>query len=154
MNRLYTRDEVASHCTADDAWIIILNSVYEVTNWIPKHPGGPHFILNLAGQDCTDEFKTFHLEPNYKRLKPFYKGEVVPEERRETTALAKDVDKLFNKLKWMGAFEPDCKYTSLHLFIYYSEFFFRMKHFNIEILLLVCYLQYFVLPVVFSHYGK
>lgn len=113
MNRLYTRDEVASHCTGDDAWIIILNKVYEVTNWIPKHPGGPHFILNLAGQDCTDEFKTFHLEPNYKRLKPFYKGEVVPEERREPTALAKDVDKLFNKLKGMGAFEPDCKYISL-----------------------------------------
>ena len=107
MNRLYTRDEVESHCTADDAWIIILNKVYEVTNWIPKQPGGPQFILNLAGQDCTDEFKMFHLEPNRKRLKPFYKGEVIPEERREPTALAKDADKLFNKLKGMSVFETD-----------------------------------------------
>lgn len=115
MSRLYTRDEVASHCTADDAWIIILNSVYEVTNWIPKHPGGPHFILNLAGQDCTDEFKTFHLEPNYKRLKPFYKGEVVPEERRETTALAKDVDKFLTNLRgWV----PLNLTVSILVFIY------------------------------------
>ena len=90
-------------------WVIIDNKVYNVTKWLPRHPGGKNLILNLAGKDCTEEFKIFHLNPNYARLRPFLVGEIVAGEVKEETPLAKDVAKLLTKLKKKGAFEPDCK---------------------------------------------
>ena len=46
----FTRKEVSTHNTEDDCWIIILNKVYDVTKWLPKHPGGANLIPNLAGK--------------------------------------------------------------------------------------------------------
>lgn len=103
----FTREDVGKHNTEEDCWVIIDNKVYNVTKWLPRHPGGKNLILNLAGKDCTEEFKIFHLNPNYARLRPFLVGEVVAGEVKEETPLAKDVAKLLTKLKKKGAFEPD-----------------------------------------------
>jgi cytochrome b involved in lipid metabolism len=35
----YTWEEVKKHCTPDDAWIVYMNKVYDVSNW-HEHPGG------------------------------------------------------------------------------------------------------------------
>ena len=107
---IYTLEEVSKHDKEDDCWVIIENKVYNVTNWLPKHPGGSSLILNLGGRDCTDEFKTFHLTPNYKRIKPFLIGKLIDCECKERTLLAKDVAALQEELKMKGAFETDCKY--------------------------------------------
>lgn len=109
----FTREEVAKHNTEDDCWLIVDNKVYDATKWLPRHPGGKNLILNLAGKDVTEEFKIFHLNPCYARLRPMLVGEVVVEEIKEETALAKDVAKLLTKLKEKGAFEPDCKFRSV-----------------------------------------
>jgi len=103
----FTRKEVSQHKVKNDCWIVIKNKVYDVTNWIPKHPGGPTMISNLGGQDCTEEFKVFHLKPNFNRLKPFYKGEIVEAERKEQTTLSKDIELLQRDLEKLGAFKPD-----------------------------------------------
>ena len=37
--KLYTTAEVLQHNKEDDCWLIISGSVYDVTRWIPRHPG-------------------------------------------------------------------------------------------------------------------
>jgi len=105
--KIFSLDEVAKHNEEGDVWIVIKNKVYDVTKWISRHPGGAMLILNLAGQDCTDEFKTFHYEPNYKLLKAFVIGEVIENEQKKQSALAKDVDILHEKLRKEGIFKAD-----------------------------------------------
>ncbi|KAF5837033.1 cytochrome b5-like protein [Dunaliella salina] len=57
----FTREEVAKHCTRDDAWIIVqdkqtgVHKVYDVTPYVDEHPGGES-ILNNAGRDSTEGF--------------------------------------------------------------------------------------------------
>lgn len=103
----YTKEQVAKHNTKEDCWIIINNLVYDVTKWIPIHPGGESLILNLGGGDVTDEFKVFHLDPNYKRLKIYQIGQLAEIDRKPTTELTKDIDNLVQDLRKKGAFDTD-----------------------------------------------
>jgi cytochrome b5 len=54
-------DEVAKHNKVNDCWMIIkddgLRQVYDVTKFLDDHPGGPEIMLDLAGQDATNEFE-------------------------------------------------------------------------------------------------
>ena len=54
-NKSYTKEEVANHVDANDCWTIIDNSVYNITEYINRHPGGIE-ILRACGQDATDLF--------------------------------------------------------------------------------------------------
>jgi len=103
----YTREAVSKHNTEEDCWLIINNKIYDVTEWLPKHPGGKNLILNLAGKDVTEEFNIFHLNPCYARLRPFLVGHVDRNETKDKTPLAEDIAKLLKKLKNLGAFKPD-----------------------------------------------
>ncbi|RLI96648.1 MAG: cytochrome b5 domain-containing protein [Candidatus Aenigmatarchaeota archaeon] len=53
----HTMDEVAIHDTPEDCWIVIEGKVYEVTAWIPAHPGG-QAIVQGCGADATELFET------------------------------------------------------------------------------------------------
>lgn len=51
----YTASEVSTHATKDDCWLILDNGVYDVTSFIPRHPGGEK-ILRGCGKDATEMF--------------------------------------------------------------------------------------------------
>ncbi len=51
----YTAKQVESHNSKDDCWTIINNSVYDITSYIPRHPGGDE-ILEACGRDATRMF--------------------------------------------------------------------------------------------------
>ena len=36
---IFSRQQVSAHDTAQDCWIVIDNGVYDVTQWLDKHPG-------------------------------------------------------------------------------------------------------------------
>lgn len=61
---------VAKHNTPESCWVILYGKVYDVTDFIPSHPGGSQIILSLAGKDATDEYDPVHppgtLEENLK----------------------------------------------------------------------------------------
>ncbi|EMC96208.1 hypothetical protein BAUCODRAFT_70748 [Baudoinia panamericana UAMH 10762] len=97
MAKTYTYDEVQQHRSADSCWVILYNNVYDVTSFLPSHPGGSKIILQLAGTDATEEYDPVHppgtLEsslPESAKLGPFDtttlpKSEKTPEETTSHT---------------------------------------------------------------------
>ena len=63
---VYTPDEVKKHCFQHDCWVIIDNKVYDVTSYIPRHPGGA-LIYVKAGGDCTQLFESYHVATHRAR---------------------------------------------------------------------------------------
>ncbi|KAK1143287.1 hypothetical protein N8T08_006814 [Aspergillus melleus] len=55
-----TRDEVQKHNSKDSCWVVIHGSVYDVTDFVDSHPGGPHVLLRCAGKDATEDFDSVH----------------------------------------------------------------------------------------------
>ncbi|KAF4462469.1 L-lactate dehydrogenase (cytochrome) [Fusarium albosuccineum] len=66
--------EVAKHNNAKSCWLIIHNHAYDLTKFLPDHPGGRRIILMHAGKDATTAFNLVHskdildkwLEPSQK----------------------------------------------------------------------------------------
>ena len=52
--------EVAEHNSSDDCWSAINGKVYNLTDWIDKHPGGSVIIKSLCGQDGSIGFTAQH----------------------------------------------------------------------------------------------
>lgn len=52
----YNRAELAKHNTKNDCWTSINNDVYDLTQYIPQHPGGDE-ILRACGTDGTSLFE-------------------------------------------------------------------------------------------------
>lgn len=59
-NASYSMEEVAAHKTASNCWTTIDGSVYDLTTWINRHPGGPQAIIGLCGTDGAAAFKQQH----------------------------------------------------------------------------------------------
>ncbi|KAI5779606.1 FMN-dependent dehydrogenase-domain-containing protein [Geopyxis carbonaria] len=55
-----TLAEVAAHNRADSCWVIIHGRVYDVTEFLNEHPGGPASLLENAGRDATAAYDTVH----------------------------------------------------------------------------------------------
>ena len=56
----YTMEQVKANNTKDKCWTIIDSKVYDLTNWINSHPGGPGAITSLCGTDGTSSFRGMH----------------------------------------------------------------------------------------------
>ncbi len=54
------KNELAKHTTDKDCWVAIQGKVYDVTDFLPDHPGGKKAILMYAGKDATAEFEMLH----------------------------------------------------------------------------------------------
>ncbi|CAG8951850.1 hypothetical protein HYFRA_00005654 [Hymenoscyphus fraxineus] len=55
-----TGSQVAEHNSRESCWVIIHGKAYDVTEFLPEHPGGPKIILKYAGKDATEEFDPIH----------------------------------------------------------------------------------------------
>jgi cytochrome b involved in lipid metabolism len=77
--KTYTMQEVAKHNKKTDAWLVINRKVYNVTSWIPKHPGGD-VILSGVGKDATQLFNskggTGHSADAHKILAKYLIGTI------------------------------------------------------------------------------
>jgi cytochrome b involved in lipid metabolism len=56
----FTMADVATHKTQNDCWTVVNGSVYNVTSWISKHPGGAGAIASMCGVDATSAFSGQH----------------------------------------------------------------------------------------------
>jgi len=71
-------EEVAKHNSRESCWTVIRGEVYDLTQWIDKHPGGADKILALCGKDGTQAFEKKHggQEKPEKALEQFEIGKL------------------------------------------------------------------------------
>lgn len=55
---ILSTQEIARHNTASDCWIIVNQSVYNVTDYLVAHPGGAGIIIPHCGADATSAYDT------------------------------------------------------------------------------------------------
>ena len=53
-------EEVARHADRDDCWVIVGGEVFDVTEFLDRHPGGRAILFGFAGQDATTMFDALH----------------------------------------------------------------------------------------------
>ncbi|MFZ3012048.1 MAG: cytochrome b5-like heme/steroid binding domain-containing protein [Minisyncoccia bacterium] len=72
----YTASEVALHASENSCWSIVNKSVYNLTSYISRHPGGAKKILRICGIDGTSAFEGQHAGESSpeKTLKGYYIG--------------------------------------------------------------------------------
>ncbi|XP_019854312.1 PREDICTED: cytochrome b5 reductase 4-like [Amphimedon queenslandica] len=75
--RPVSREELARHCTEDDAWTCYNGKVYNITAYFRFHPGGKEDLMKAAGKDCTILFDEAHKWVNIQSmLKRCYVGDL------------------------------------------------------------------------------
>ncbi|CAJ0823627.1 3996_t:CDS:2, partial [Entrophospora sp. SA101] len=77
----YTVEEVARHNDISDLWVIHNKKVYDLTDFVTDHPGGPELLKDWAGKDVSnilsDPSSHLHSEIAYEVLLESCIGEVV-----------------------------------------------------------------------------
>ncbi|KAK5641911.1 hypothetical protein RI129_010458 [Pyrocoelia pectoralis] len=63
-----TPRQLAQHDKPNDAWIAIRGKVYNVTHYLPFHPGGQGELMRGIGKDATTLFDEVHAWVNYESL--------------------------------------------------------------------------------------
>ena len=58
--KLVSMDEVRKHNTVKDCWIVFYDKVYDISSFLPEHPGGIPIIAAHAGKDATAIFEQIH----------------------------------------------------------------------------------------------
>ncbi len=75
----FTAQQVAEHGSESSCYTIINGAVYDVTSYLPLHPGGARNILKICGRDGTSTFTGKHggdKKPE-DQLKQFYIGPLI-----------------------------------------------------------------------------
>lgn len=79
----FTRAEVEKHNSKKSCYVTLGANVYDITDFLDSHPGGPELILDWAGKDITailkDEDSHTHSETAYEVLDDSVVGFVVTE---------------------------------------------------------------------------
>lgn len=91
----YTYQEVKEHDIRRDLWVVVNNTVYNITPWVENHSGGAECLLEFAGKDATIAFYN-QCSPEKAEIKldEFKIGELVEEERKTIAQLRREDHKL------------------------------------------------------------
>eukprot|EP01084_Bolivina_argentea_P053353 97935_1 len=94
----YTMENVEKHDTKDSGvWIVWNKLVYDVTEFLSFHPGGAGFILDVAGEDATQQFdEATHSQYAIDKANEFIIGKlkILPTEKQiEQNSVTDESDK-------------------------------------------------------------
>lgn len=56
----FTLEDVSKHSTPEDCWLVVDNTVWDLTKFLNVHPGGRGILLPYAGKDATEVFYSLH----------------------------------------------------------------------------------------------
>jgi hypothetical protein len=89
----YTRDEVATHDSPSDCWMIFEQSVYDITSYLRSHDRYLE-IDSWCGEDMTNDFMTkagtgrYHKSSTYALLEQYKIGDLVGNTTSPTPTLS------------------------------------------------------------------
>jgi fatty acid desaturase/predicted heme/steroid binding protein len=112
--RVVSAEELARHNSKETGlWIQIDESVYDVSEFAKRHPGGDKLLHLYGGQDATDAFHAFHVQParSYAIMKGLVVGAV--DSSVAVTPLVKDFRRLRLQLREQGFFEASVAFYML-----------------------------------------
>ncbi len=72
----FERSEVSKHNTLQSLWIIIDHKVFDLSDFVDAHPGGPHVLSQAAGSDATKLFYSLHRHEVLERFKSLSIGTI------------------------------------------------------------------------------
>ncbi|KAJ5747792.1 uncharacterized protein N7511_009488 [Penicillium nucicola] len=58
--KLVSVQQISSHNSPSDCWVVVDNQVWDVTDFLEEHPGGSTVILKYAGRDATKAYSEVH----------------------------------------------------------------------------------------------
>ena len=56
----FSKEEVAKHNSLPSIWTIFNGYVYDITEYVDKHPGGKRILEQIYGRDMTYMYNKFH----------------------------------------------------------------------------------------------
>lgn len=68
--KVLSGNEIAKHNNKDSCWVIVHGRAYDVTEFLPEHPGGSRIILKYAGKDATEEYDPIHPPDTLEKYLP------------------------------------------------------------------------------------
>jgi len=68
--RIIPVSEFIKHNKKEDCWVAINGEVYDMTEFVPNHPGGQKVILQNAGYDATPIFAPIHPKGTIEKYLP------------------------------------------------------------------------------------
>ncbi|KAL1807181.1 hypothetical protein ACET3Z_030249 [Daucus carota] len=78
-NKILSFTDVSVHNNPKDCWVIINAKAYDVTKFLDDHPGGDEVLLQVAGEDASEEFESAgHGSAARLMLDEYYVGEIDP----------------------------------------------------------------------------
>lgn len=99
---ILTTEEISKHNTANDCYLIVKNSVYSVTTFIDKHPGGRQRILDMCGKEASTIFSAIHSNFAWNLLKDFYIGKIGSVQVSAGVTSTTELNTVLNKNNFSG----------------------------------------------------
>jgi len=79
---VFTLDDVADHCCVTDAWTVVYDRIYDVTDYLHRHPGGEGVLMEYVGHDATNAFRSVgHSRAAFAALDKYCVGILTQSER-------------------------------------------------------------------------
>mmetsp|Transcript_13493 Transcript_13493/g.33080 ORF Transcript_13493/g.33080 Transcript_13493/m.33080 type:complete len:457 (-) Transcript_13493:353-1723(-) len=100
---VHSKQEVNLHKSPGNLWVVIDGKVYDVSNFVDKHPGGLVPLMHTAGKDASVVFNNFHPKHVRKMLAPMCVGTIdVP---ADPNSFAQKYEVLRDQMKEAGLFK-------------------------------------------------
>ena len=74
--KFFSKIDTASHNKESDCWTYVDGKVYDITVWLPQHPGGSEIVLAMCGTDGAPSFRGQHQKDQDSALAGYYIGEL------------------------------------------------------------------------------
>ncbi|XP_015777022.1 PREDICTED: acyl-lipid (8-3)-desaturase-like isoform X1 [Acropora digitifera] len=81
-NRKFTWEELSSLNQKHNAHVAVRGKVYDVSQFLSRHPGGSEILIMAAGKDVTIPFECYHTFSDiaFKTLDKYYVGDLISNE--------------------------------------------------------------------------